>query len=149
MRDLTKDFKQNLTESLTEDLAKAPARMDTGVLAWVGDAVYELHIRVYAVGSGVIQADRLHRAAVKYVRADAQAQVMRTILPGLSDAEQALVRRARNKRVATKPKNADPVAYKWATAFEALLGYYYLSGQEAMLKATIQKAVDLIKEGKV
>jgi ribonuclease-3 family protein len=123
--------------------------MDTGSLAWVGDAVYELYVREYVVGTGLIQADRLHRAAVKYVKADAQAHIMRSILSGLSAEEQTLVRRARNKRVATKPKNADPVAYKWATAFEALLGYYYLSGQETALKSTIQRAVDLIREGKV
>ena len=52
----------------------------------------------------------------------------------------SLVRRARNHKSASKPKNADPVIYKWATAFEALIGYLYLSGQT-------ERAVSLVKEG--
>ena len=57
-----------------------------------------------------------------------------------------MVKRARNKRIATKPKNADPVDYKWATAFEALLGYYCLTGQTERIDAVAAAAMRIIEE---
>ena len=121
-----------------------PILMNTGVLAYVGDAVYELHIRKHIVDLGQVRADRLHRSAVRFVRADAQAEFMKKIIDGLPEEEVSLVKRARNHRISSKPKNADPVSYKWATAFEALLGYYYLSGQEEKLERTVKSALDFI-----
>ena len=65
----------------------------------------------------------------------------------LTEEEAALVRRARNKKSASRPQNADPVLYKWATAFEALIGYLYLTKQEARLRQLVKTAVAQI-EGK-
>jgi ribonuclease-3 family protein len=90
-------------------------------------------------------ADRLHKAAVKYVRAEAQAEAVKRLLDSLSEEEISLVKRARNKRSATKPKNADPVSYKWATAFEALIGYLYLSGNKERMEEIINAAMESIK----
>lgn len=72
--------------------------------------------------------DALHKRAVRYVRADGQAKALRAMMRDgfLSDAEEALVRRARNHKSASKPKNADAMDYKYATALEALIGYWYL-----------------------
>ncbi|MDR0851497.1 MAG: ribonuclease III [Clostridiales Family XIII bacterium] len=120
--------------------------MNTTVLAYLGDAVYELHIRRYVIATGQIHADRLHTAAVRYVRAGAQAAVIREIFDELSAEEQALVKRARNKKSASKPKNADPVEYKWATAFEALLGYYALSGKTETIESIISRAIKIIDQ---
>ena len=121
-----------------------PIYMNTGVLAYIGDAAYELHIRRHIVGRGLVRADRLHSSAVRFVRADAQAGFIRKILHKLPEEEVALVKRARNHKISSKPKNANPVDYKWATAFEALLGYYYLSGQEEKLEETIEGALEYI-----
>ena len=66
----------------------------------------------------------------------------------LSEKEASLVRRARNRRTSSKPKNADPIDYKMATAFEALIGYLYLSGEEQRLEEVMAEAVRIIENTK-
>jgi ribonuclease-3 family protein len=123
-----------------------PIHTNTTALAWVGDAAYELQVRSRLLLSGVeaANADAMHRAAVRYVRADAQARVIRQLLDTLPTEEQDLVKRARNRRITTKPKNADPVTYKWATAFEALIGYYRLTGADEKIDDIVSKAMSII-----
>jgi len=123
-------------------------RMDTTTLAFVGDAVYEEYIREHVVQRGTIKADRLHTQAVRYVNAGAQAEVMKALVDGLPETELNLVKRARNKKTNTKAKNASPMDYKWATAFEALIGYYKLSGHIEEMEGLIRKAIDII-DGRV
>ena len=111
----------------------------------MGDAVYENFIREQLLRNNVVpggQANLLHKEAVKYVRAGAQAALIKSLIDDgfLTEAEEALVKRARNHKSATKPKNADAVEYKWATAFEALLGYLYLSGQPERLQEILIKS---------
>jgi ribonuclease-3 family protein len=113
-------------------------------LAFVGDAVYELHVRLNIARAGVIHGDHLHRISTQYVRASAQAKAIKAMLPCLPEEEQQLVRRARNKKIGVKPKNADAMDYKWATAFEALLGYYSMSGQTDRLDAAAAEAMRII-----
>ncbi len=120
--------------------------MNTTALAFLGDAVYEIYVREHLITSIRTGADRLHRAAVKFVRAEAQAQAMKQLLDSLSEEELGLVKRARNKKISTKPKNADPVLYKWATAFEALIGYLYLSGNRSRMEEIIDAAMESVKQ---
>jgi ribonuclease-3 family protein len=125
-------------------------RMNTAALAYLGDAVFELYVRKYIVDAGVSHADRLHRAAVKYVNAGAQAGVIKAMLDGRTDIltdedEKVLARRARNRKSASRPKNADPMDYKWATAFEALLGYYYVTEQTRKIEDTVLFALNMIE----
>ena len=130
--------------------------MNPIALAFLGDAVYEQFIRERIILSGIGggHADRLHHAAVHYVCAGAQAKVMAHLLElapedgGLSEAEAALARRARNHKIATKPKNADAVEYKSATAFEALLGYLWLSGRKDRCLEIMEKAAVFTEEHK-
>ena len=123
-----------------------PKNMDVLALAFLGDAVYELAVRQRIVAAGAsLRADRLHKEAVAYVNAASQAAAIRQMTEeGFFTEEEAdLARRAHNHKIATKPKNADPVAYKWATAFEALLGYLSLSGKEERLSQIIEKAFEI------
>jgi ribonuclease-3 family protein len=115
-------------------------------LAFLGDAVYETYIREYLINTGNLCADKLHNDAVKYVRADAQALALKGFLDQLSEDELGLVKRARNKRTMTKPKNADPVLYKWATAFEALIGYLHLSGNRERMEEIIGMAMESVRQ---
>jgi ribonuclease-3 family protein len=119
-------------------------KMNTGVLAYIGDAVYELYVRKYVVDTGQIHVNRLHAAAVGFVNAAAQASVCRAIVGELPEEEQSLIKRARNRKIGSGSKNADPMDYKWATAFEALLGYYYLAGRTEAMEEVILKAINLI-----
>lgn len=124
------------------------AYMNTTVLAFLGDSVYETYVRRYVIDKGQVNADLLHRAAVRFVRADAQAYALKVMMDELTEEEQYLVKRARNKKISTKPKNADPVVYKWATAFEALTGFLYLSQNHTRMEEIILKAIELIERRK-
>ncbi len=115
-------------------------------LAFLGDAVYERFIRERILRHGSVGADRMHREAVRYVKAAAQEQSLRALSDELTETEADVVRRARNHKITSKPKNADPVTYKMATAFEALLGYLYLDGQEDRLQAVMERAARVIEE---
>lgn len=122
------------------------SEVNTTTLAFMGDAVYEQFIRQHLIESGAAaggHADALHRMAVSYVCAGAQAKNIKAMIESgfLTEEETALVKRARNHRSATKPKNADAVEYKWATAFEALLGFLYLSGDTERLLHIMNKTV--------
>ncbi|MDD4286518.1 MAG: ribonuclease III domain-containing protein [Eubacteriales bacterium] len=123
-----------------------PEKMNTTVLAYLGDAIYESYIREHVIRRGHVHADRLHRAAVPYVCAQGQARAVRRMLESLTEEEQDLVRRARNRKSATKPRHADAVTYKWATAFEALIGYLYLSDRPDRLREVLALAVAAAEE---
>ena len=93
-------------------------------LAWLGDAVWELHQRLrHCRRPGRIA--ELHRSVVAEVRADAQAQALERLQPWLNDFESDLVRRGRN-RAGKGPRGGDPATYGKATGFETLVGWLYL-----------------------
>ena len=116
-------------------------------LAFLGDAVYERFIRERIVRHGSVGADKMHREAVRYVKAAAQEHALRAMADSLTEDEADVVRRARNHKITSKPKNADPLTYKMATAFEALLGYLYLDGQDERLAEIMERAAKIVEEG--
>jgi len=99
-------------------------------LAHIGDAVYELLVRSWLCVHGKATSRGLHRAAVAYVKAPAQAAAMERVLPLLTEEELDVQRRARNAKVNTIPQNASRGEYMRATALEALFGYLYLTGRK-------------------
>ena len=115
-------------------------------LAFVGDGVYELYVRTRLMHKGSLQANKLHRLAIQYVKAGAQAVSVRAILDKLSEEESAVYRRGRNAKSATVPKNADVAEYRMATGFEALLGYLYLSRRAERLQEIMELACRAIEE---
>ncbi|MDO4484957.1 MAG: ribonuclease III domain-containing protein [Bacillota bacterium] len=124
-------------------------KINTTALAYMGDAVYEQAVREHILKKGLYHANNLHNSAVKYVKAQAQAVVIKTIFDELTEAEQSLVKRARNRKYTSRSRNADPVTYKWATAFEALVGYLYLeesSDSIERLQWVIERAIEIIGE---
>lgn len=118
---------------------------NTTSLAFMGDAVFEVYIRKHVMDEGEAHADVMHKRAVEYVRAEAQAIAIKQMIKDLDPHLQALVKRARNHKITSKPKHADPMTYKWATAFEALIGYLYLDGQLAEMKGVIERAITIIE----
>ena len=109
------------------------------VWAYVGDAVYELYIRTNLVNNTKLNPHKLHVEAIKYVKAQAQAKILETITEILTEEEKDIVRRGRNAQNHHLPKNANLDEYSHATAFEALIGYLYLTKQDERLGEILEK----------
>lgn len=124
-------------ESLDE---KTLSQYSPLLLAYVGDAVFELIVRSRLVVAGQRRIRDLHAETVAMVRAENQARLARKLYNHLSEQEQDIVRRGRNTK-STPPKNADMQEYRLSTGFEALIGYVYLKGDQARL-AELIKLID-------
>lgn len=111
------------------------------VWAYVGGSVYELFIRTHLVETTKLKPHKLHIQAIKYVKAKAQAEMLERLQDILTDKEKDIVRRTRNTENHHLPKNADPTDYMYATAFEGLIGYLYLSGQKERLNEILNKCI--------
>lgn len=99
------------------------------VLAYLGDAVYELVIRTRVVNRGNTQVNKMHRMTAGLVKAEAQAKMYMLLEEKLTEEEQAVYRRGRNAKSATMAKHATMRDYRMATGFEALMGWLYLNGR--------------------
>jgi len=102
-------------------------------LAYVGDAVYELLVREYLLESGLAVSGSMHKRAKDFVSAHAQSELLEKLSDILTDDEKAVVRRGRNAKSHSHPKNADLSEYHTATGFEALWGYLYPSGDNGRI----------------
>lgn len=111
------------------------------VLAYLGDSVYEVYIRTLLVCEGNAPVNKLHKRSIAYVKAKAQSDIIHKIMESLSPDELDMVRRGRNAKSGTIPKNANVTEYKYATGFETLLGYLYLKKDYERLKTILKMAV--------
>ena len=109
------------------------------VWAYVGDCVYELYVRTKLVNDTKLKPHALHIEAIKKVKAKAQADTLKNIYEELTEKEKDIVRRGRNAENHHLPKNANVQDYMYATAFEALIGYLYLTKQNDRLKTIFNK----------
>ena len=103
------------------------------VLAYIGDSVFEIYIRTSLLSDGNAPVNKLHRRSIEFVKAKAQSDKIHRISEFLTADEQNVVRRGRNAKSGTIPKNADLNEYKYATGFESLLGYLYLKKEFSRL----------------
>ncbi len=124
-------------------------KINTTALAYIGDAVYEVYVRKYVLQKDSVNVNKQNKLAVKFVRAEGQALAIKKMMGSLTESEQTLVKRARNKKITSKPQNADPVTYKLATAFEALVGFLYLSGNIERQEEVIDQAIALIDKAEI
>lgn len=109
--------------------------------AYIGDCVYELFIRTHLVEKTNLKPHKLHIEAVKQVKAKAQADKLEELQEMLTEEEKEIVRRTRNTENHHVAKNADPRDYMYATAFEGLIGYLYLSEQKERLEQILNKCI--------
>lgn len=114
--------------------------------AYVGDSVYELYIRTYLVKTTNLKPHKLHINAIKYVKAQAQAETLKAIQENLSEEEQEIVRRTRNTENHHIAKNANLTDYMYATAFEGLIGYLYLKDEKERLDEILELSVKYISK---
>lgn len=110
------------------------------VLAFVGDGVQTLYVRTALSRASDAKAGELHKACVKRVKAVSQSAMSERILPLLNEREADVFRRARNAKMPTVAKHATLTEYRYATAFEAVIGYLYLIGAEDRLRALLVAA---------
>ena len=111
--------------------------------AYVGDCVYELYVRTKLVNETNLKPHSLHIQAIKKVKASSQAETLNKIYEELTEKEKEIVRRGRNAENHHLPKNANVQDYMYATAFEALIGYLYLTKQNTRLKEIFDKIESL------
>lgn len=113
------------------------------VLAYVGDSVYEQYVRTRLVAeSPDLPAHKLHRAAIRYVSANAQSKIIGMLEETLFEDELGVYRRGRNAKSPTSAKNSSIVDYRRATGFEALVGYLYLDGRAERLDEVLSFAFE-------
>lgn len=105
------------------------------VLAYLGDTIYEDYIRKYLINKGIAKVNDLQQEASKYVSARGQAAFLKELLENefFTEEEQSVIRRARNYKSNSHPKNCDIVTYKHATALEAVIGYLELSNNRTRI----------------
>lgn len=104
-------------------------RISPLILAYEGDAVYELKVRTFLLGQKEYNVNTLHHLASQFVSAAAQSKLMETLEGILSEEEQEIYHRGRNAKSHSRPKNAEMIEYRRATGFECLFGYLHLSEQ--------------------
>ena len=112
----------------------------TQALAYLGDAAYSLFVRRMLVESGLSKAKDLNRETLKYVTAEAQAEMYRRIEPLLLDDEREVFRRASNSTHLNKPKHASVTDYRYATGFEALIGMLVWIKDEERIEELLKEA---------
>ncbi len=125
--------KKSFVDSLRDGLDQESLRMMAPLqLAYIGDSVYELFVRTMILSKDE-NVNKLHKKAIKYVKANAQAESLTKLEELLTDEEKSIVRRGRNAKINTLPKNAELSEYKRATGFESLLGFLFLSKNDKRL----------------
>lgn len=110
-------------------------------LAYVGDAVFSLMVRNYLVTKHDNNLSTINKKANAIVCARNQAELMQQLLPLLDEQEQDIANRARNAHTNNKAKNSTIAQYHLATEFEAVVGFWHLTGQDDKLNNMFNKLV--------
>lgn len=122
--------------------SREPAQMNPLVLAYIGDAVFEVFVRQYVISQPNQRPNYLHRQSTRFVSAKAQAKALQRLLPELTEEELDIVRRGRNAKSGSSPKNADILEYRHSTAFECLVGYLYYKQDYARLRRLAELVIE-------
>lgn len=112
------------------------------VWAYVGDSVYELFVRTKLTSKSNAKPHKLHLESIKYVKAKAQADILKKISDRLTEDEKDIVRRGRNTENHHVAKNANVADYSQSTGFEALIGYLYLTKQDVRLEEILNMTIE-------
>lgn len=129
------------------NITKKKKVMHSGAqLAFEGDAVYELLVRSYIVENYDYNVNIMHRKAIDFVKASAQANFIKNLDSILTDEERKIVKRGRNAKVTSPPKNQNMIDYRYATGLEALFGYLYLKEEKERIEILFDKIVKMTKK---
>lgn len=117
--------------------------MNVLALAYLGDAVYEIYIREYLIKKGIVKVKELQAESINYVSAKAQSHYLKFLLNQdfFIEEELSIIKRARNHKGSSHPKNTDIITYKYATGLEALVGYLYLEKNQNRINEIMKKII--------
>lgn len=115
-------------------------------LAYIGDAVYEVFVRKQLIENSDLSVHKLHEKATRFVKANSQAKIVMALQKELTEEEWGIVKKGRNQKSKTMPKNSTVSDYRYATGFEALLGHLFINRRMERLMEIMDKAVHTIIE---
>lgn len=118
-------------------------------LAYIGDAVFEIYIRHHLLKQGIVKPNELHKRSSQLVSAKSQANILFNLQEQsfFSEEEKAVIKRGRNAKSGTIPKNTDVQTYRYSTAFEAVIGYLFLGKNNSRLNELVGAALGLESTG--
>lgn len=136
-------MENNLFRNINRELSKEDIIMLSPLqLAYIGDAVYELLVRTYLLKENT-PVRNLHKTTINYVKAKAQAEVIYALDDKLSEEEKGLVKKGRNAKTGSIPKNANMIDYKYATGLETLFGYLYLNKDDSRIEELFGEVIKI------
>ncbi|ALC83314.1 MULTISPECIES: Mini-ribonuclease 3 [Bacillus] len=118
-------------------------------LAYIGDAVFEIYVRHHLLKLGIVKPNELHKRSSQLVSAKSQARILFNLQEQsfFTEEEEAVIRRGRNAKSGTIPKNTDVQTYRYSTAFEAVIGYLFLGKKESRLNELVGAALRIKTTG--
>lgn len=110
------------------------------VLAYLGDTIYEDYVRLFLIKKGIANVNDLQTESIKYSSAKAQSQKLKELMDVnfFSEEELEIIKRARNHKSLSHPKNCDILSYRYATGLEALIGYLKLNNKEERINEIME-----------
>lgn len=145
MEESVKSFQELMKQAL-ELRDMDPCSYSPLVLAYIGDAVYELLIRTKVINQGSMQVNKMHKKSSSLVKAETQANLIKTLMEELTEEELAVYKRGRNAKAVTMAKHATMIDYRMATGFEALIGYLYLREDYGRMMQLVHDGLEKIGE---
>lgn len=143
---MNKTVVENLLEVTAGPLKHKANSYSPLALAYIGDGVYEMFVRTYVINKGNMPVNKMHKTSRELVRASAQAKIYYLIEDVLTETEMAVLKRGRNAKSISIPKNGDVTEYRHATGLEALIGYLYIDGQIERIKELIDLGLKRLQE---
>lgn len=128
---------------ISEKDSQSLAMANPLVLAFIGDAVYEHYVRLAVIHRIKGGLHLLHRASTRYARATAQAYVVKNLENFLTQEERDWIRKGRNQKGHSAPKNTETGDYRLATGFETLIGALALKQDSRRLEEVVAKAMEI------
>lgn len=117
--------------------------ISTDALAYLGDSVIEILVREHLVNMNITSSGGLNAKSLEFVKAGAQAKAMRNILPLLTEEEESIFKRGRNKAGGNVPRSATVSEYRAATGMETLFGYLHLKGDRERISQLFRAGYEI------
>ncbi len=124
------------------DELRTPELLNPLLLAYIGDSVFGLYVRLRLLPSAP-QVRPINDLCARMVSAVCQSRAMLALAKQLSPEEEVIYHRGRNAK-STVPKSASVAEYRQATALEALIGWLFLTERQERLEEVLAQTFDLI-----